>query len=99
MSYFGTTEYLTRTLRAQARAVVYCSFLPNVAINREYAHQQRLNFQHGNKPTDQWINVDNDDGELTIYMNEHIGYETPTFSPLGRKLMGIIDWQTWLFYG
>jgi hypothetical protein len=77
----------------QARAVVYCSFLPNVAINREYVHQQLLNFQRGKKPTDQWINVGDDDGELTTDVNEHNGSnETPTFSPLGRKLMGIDDW-------
>jgi hypothetical protein len=68
-----------------------------VAINREYVRQQLLKFQRGKKPTDQWIHVDqddDDDGEIiSTYVDENMGSnKTQTFSPLGRKLMGIDKW-------
>jgi Protein of unknown function (DUF1479) len=45
----------------QPRSVVYCSFLPNVALNQKYAIDQLDKFQRGIYPNDQWIRqqVDN----------------------------------------
>lgn len=46
------------------RAVVYCSFLPDVPINRQYVKQQLQNWIEGRFPSgNQWINHSNNDKE------------------------------------
>lgn len=64
-----------------ARAVVYCSFLPDVEINRLYAEKQLEDYRKGNIPRDQWHD--------SSAKESHQEYE---FSELGRKLMKIDDW-------
>ena len=39
---------------SQPRAVVYCSFLPPIALNRAYAQRQLQAWLAGRTPTDQW---------------------------------------------
>lgn len=68
-----------------ARAVVYCSFLPNVEINRVYAEKQLEDYMGGRIPRDQWINVDEENDSNVEESNQQV-YE---FSALGRKLMKI----------
>lgn len=78
----------------EARAVVYCSFLPNVVANREYARNQLINFQHGTKPTDQWINKEDANTETIVPLQttQIEAWVTPKLSTLGCKLMGIDPW-------
>jgi hypothetical protein len=46
------------------RAVVYCSFLPDVPINRQYVKQQLQYWIEGRFPSgNQWINHSNSDKE------------------------------------
>jgi len=66
------------------RAVVYCSFLPDVPINRNYAKKQLEDWELRRIPRSMWINVDN---ETTETNNQDY-----TFSDLGRKLIGIDEW-------
>lgn len=65
-----------------ARQVVYIGLLPAVPLNREYAQTQLLRYQCGELPNDQWHSQKG---------LQHCDYE---FSELGRKLMGIDDWQS-----
>lgn len=74
----------------EARAVVYCSFLPNVEVNRRYVKRQLEGFRRGKVPTDQWIEPkgggkDEDDSVKEMSCE----YE---FSALGKKLMGMEPW-------
>ncbi|CAJ1930076.1 unnamed protein product [Cylindrotheca closterium] len=69
------------------RAVVYCSFLPDIELNRVYVKEQ-LRKYYAKKPiTDQWNGLhgqqsDEEESQQTNYQ----------FSALGRKLMGIDPW-------
>jgi hypothetical protein len=71
-----------------ARAVVYCSFLPDVAVNRPFVDRQLHNFLRLKNPSDQWINsrhreeVDEDSVGL-----DHVS----GLSALGRQLLGVDD--------
>ena len=73
------------------RAVIYCSFLPNIDLNRQYVHQQWMKWKMGQPPTDTWIHVDKStpDGKERQDMPNH----DYNFTPLGRKLMGIDPWS------
>lgn len=73
----------------QPRAVVYCSFLPNVAINRPYVDNQRHKFLHNINPTDQWIH--DNEGDETVEPCQMRDCST-NLSPLGRKLLRIDMW-------
>ena len=80
-----------------ARAVVYCSFLPDVPVNRVYAEKQLEDYTKRKFPRDQWINIaddDDDDDDSNNNMEEecHDGEYEYNFSDLGRKLMKIEDW-------
>lgn len=83
------------------RAVIYCSFLPDVALNRTYVSAQLENFKHGRSPTDQWNNIEegkegpNDDGDDGNNADNQAETNTSilsSMSMLGRKLMGIDPW-------
>jgi hypothetical protein len=39
----------------EPRAVVYCSFLPDIPLNRTFVRKQLWNWRHGINPRDQWI--------------------------------------------
>jgi hypothetical protein len=68
----------------QPRAVVYCSFLPEIALNRSYVQNQLEHWQRGGAPKDQWNHIIDNDNAGTIH--------TYSFTPLGRKLMGLDRW-------
>jgi hypothetical protein len=70
------------------RAVVYCSFLPDVQLNREYVNNQLANWKAQRPPADTWIHVDDEDtGESMESMKNY------TFTNLGRKLIGLDPWR------
>mmetsp|Transcript_22809 Transcript_22809/g.56361 ORF Transcript_22809/g.56361 Transcript_22809/m.56361 type:complete len:358 (-) Transcript_22809:1741-2814(-) len=69
------------------RAVVYCSFLPDIELNREYVKEQ-LRKYYAKKPiTDQWNGIDGQQSD-----EEESKQTNFQFSALGRKLMGIDPW-------
>ncbi len=70
-----------------SRAVVYCSFLPDVPLNRRYAEKQLEDYRDMKFPRDQWIaigdsDVDTEDNHQGVY----------NLSTLGRKLLAIEPW-------
>jgi hypothetical protein len=69
------------------RAVVYCSFLPDVELNRTFVKKQLSDFQQGKPPRDQWNHIDENythtKGDKSLLQS---------FTPLGRRLMGIEEW-------
>lgn len=74
--------------RSGARAVVYCSFLPDVELNRSFIRSQLLDFKLGRAPRagDRWIKQDD---------NEMISDDKAAFAQLtelGCKLLGIHEW-------
>jgi len=71
------------------RCVVYCSFLPYVPINREYAAKQLENWKHGRQPTDQWINTSDEScSDSALSYKEQIN----ALDPLSSRLLGIDPW-------
>mmetsp|Transcript_6236 Transcript_6236/g.9100 ORF Transcript_6236/g.9100 Transcript_6236/m.9100 type:complete len:405 (-) Transcript_6236:1056-2270(-) len=73
-----------------ARAVVYCSFLPDVAINRGFVERQLIDWKLGRAPRvgDRWIKQDDDDDVDDLRGNEM----ELKLSDLGRKLIGLEKW-------
>jgi hypothetical protein len=73
------------------RTVVYCSFLPDVDLNRRYIENQLKHFQLSQPVTDQWNHIaSKDDASGDKNKNVPRSY---TFSSLGRKLVGIDSWD------
>lgn len=70
------------------RAVVYCSFLPDVELNRRYVKKQLEDFLQGKPPRDQWNQMDQNriDDNKAMFQNYAI-------TPLGRKLLGMDAWD------
>ena len=88
-------------LGAGARAVVYCSFLPDVEINRNFLKKQLRDWKDGRDPKvgDRWIkqeeneSVNNQSGESAeCGASENGGDATKHLTELGKKLIGIVDW-------
>ncbi len=71
----------------QPRAVVYCSFLPDIELNRIYVQNQLADFRQGKPPRDQWNHID-DDGDCDKTSSDSY----MEFTSLGRRLMGIEEW-------
>jgi hypothetical protein len=71
-----------------ARAVVYCSYLPDVEVNRAYVKKQLEDYTNGRNPRDQWINP----GDARANLASEEKYEAHEFSEIGRKLMNIDEW-------
>lgn len=69
------------------RAVVYCSFLPDVELNRIYVKNQLSDFRQGIPPRDQWNQIENDFVCTTVSNEIELA-----FTSLGRRLMGIEEW-------
>ncbi|KAL7579836.1 hypothetical protein ACA910_004849 [Epithemia clementina (nom. ined.)] len=71
------------------RAVVYCSFLPNVLVNRQYVKEQLEKWKLGNSPTDQWIHPNKERDEKAL------SFETilPKLTQVQRCLLGIDPWD------
>lgn len=69
------------------RAVVYCSFLPNVPKNRLYAERQLDKWKRGQYPSDQWIAAGTDGTDSSFEQR------LSQLSPLARKLLSIDPWS------
>ena len=70
------------------RAVVYCSFLPNVPLNRDYAlNTQLVKFLAKKPQTDQWNHIVESEENNDMDCSQNY-----SFSPLGRKLIGLDPW-------
>jgi len=72
------------------RCVVYCSFLPDVELNRSYVTNQCIKFKTKKPVTDQW-NQPKTENEMCEGSGQN-KKQHYTFTSLGRKLMGIDPW-------
>ena len=84
-----------------SRAVVYCSFLPDVQVNRRFVQRQLEDWKAQRPPRvgDRWIRQDNDDlnGEEDINNDDkqppqQMG-DAHSLTGLGKRLIGIEEWQ------
>jgi Protein of unknown function (DUF1479) len=66
------------------RCVVYTSFLPDVAINREYVREQLENMKMGRQPTDTWIESTKHEESCSAVLSG--------LNANGRCLLGIDPW-------
>ena len=73
-----------------ARAVVYCSFLPDISINRTFVERQLIDWKMGRAPRvgDRWMKQDDDEDYDRNQNNER----ELQLSALGRKLIGLDKW-------
>jgi hypothetical protein len=81
-------------LRSGARAVVYCSFLPDVDINRSFVCSQLEAWKLGRAPRvgDRWIKQEEtEDGDRNGVVTSENAAELLT--DLGRKLIGLDGWS------
>ena len=81
-----------RNNSSKARAVVYCSFLPDVELNREYVRRQLWNYRHRVPPSDQWINSTAAIESRLPEKGDDTEQLAPSESELSRKLLGIDPW-------
>ena len=92
--------------KEEPRAVIYCSFLPDIALNRDFAKRQAEDWKLRRRPRgDQWIDKfeDVDDNKAggspgeggkanDDVIEEDDGTEPYTLNDIDRKLMGIDPW-------
>ena len=71
------------------RCVVYCSFLPDIAINRQYVSQQLEKWRNGLPPTDQWIQP-RKSAEQEV--SDEFEKQIESFDLLQRRLLGLESW-------
>jgi hypothetical protein len=82
-----------------ARAVVYCSFLPDVEVNRRFASRQLVDWALRRAPRvgDRWIRRDDDDDDdegKTVDGGMMLdGTDTQTLTDLGKRLLGLAEWS------
>jgi hypothetical protein len=74
------------------RAVVYCSFLPDVELNRCYVQNQLLNYKQNRPVKDQWNHINDDVVNDVDDVGDQQKKQHYNFTSLGRKLMGIDTW-------
>lgn len=72
------------------RCVVYCSFLPDVPLNRDYATRQLAKWKRNDPPNDQWVGYQVASLEKDGSNEQHENQSWLT--PLARKLMYIDPW-------
>jgi hypothetical protein len=81
-----------------ARAVVYASFLPDIALNRRYVQNQLKAWKLRQPIRDQWNHIPKEKGEVDkeVLWNdetkENAFNDEDIFPDLGKRLMGIIPW-------
>ena len=77
-----------------ARAVVYCSFLPDIPINRRFVERQLMDWKLGRAPRvgDRWIKQEEEEEEDGDGHNNDSPREIVRLSELGRKLIGLDEW-------
>jgi hypothetical protein len=79
----------------RARMVVYCSFLPDIPLNRRYVASQLNAWRRKQPVRDQWnyIPFDVVSREEESSRLDHVAtHDERKFSELGKKLMGIEKW-------
>jgi hypothetical protein len=71
-----------------ARAVVYCSFLPDVEVNRRFVQRQLKDWKLKRPPRvgDRWIRQHTEDEESTTTRDDD------QLSELGKRLLGLVEW-------
>lgn len=78
------------------RVVIYCSFLPDIPLNRSYVKCQLENWKRGRQPSDQWINHNTEtNGEIGSTLETKKGiFEkiSKELSDFEQKLFGLSDW-------
>lgn len=74
----------------QSRMVVYCSFLPDIALNRRYVKNQLHAWRTKQPITDQWNRIC--DPKESDELSRIASHDEKHFSELGKKLMGIKEW-------
>jgi len=87
------------------RSVVYCSFLPDIALNRMYVRRQLANWMEGRQPADPWIRPEkNRVDEIAAAKcgdgRDHeacdlrfLGSGMSSLNQLQRNLLGIVPWE------
>lgn len=79
-----------RNDRSIARAVVYCSFLPDIELNRQYVRDQLVAWKNHRPIRDQWNNIlENDECVKDKY---EASFDDKSLTELGLQLMGIAQW-------
>jgi hypothetical protein len=73
------------------RAVVYCSFLPGIALNERYARHQLERWLHGRTPNDQWIQ-EGDSSKRDGTKSTGLRARLAKLPELQRKLLAVEDW-------
>ena len=75
-----------------SRAVVYCSFLPDVGVNREFVGRQLEDWRAGRPPSlgDRWIKRE-EESEEGRRAQRGVA-DSVILSELGKRLMGIVEW-------
>jgi hypothetical protein len=87
--------------KSGARAVVYCSFLPDVEVNRRFASMQLEDWRMRRAPRvgDRWIRRDDDDdgggkrGDAVPGGMPLDGTDARTLTDLGKRLLGLAEWS------
>lgn len=83
-----------------SRAVVYCSFLPDVEVNKRFIQQQLADWEKCRAPRvgDRWIKQDevgneakDNDGQESDMDGSNIMMQN--LSDLGKKLLGVTEWE------
>ncbi|KAL7526116.1 hypothetical protein ACHAXR_001327, partial [Thalassiosira sp. AJA248-18] len=87
--------------QSASRAVVYCSFLPDVPVNRSFVQRQLEDWKIQRAPRvgDRWIRQDGTNDVVTndVGADENDGDnfnpgEMQNLSELGERLVGIVEW-------
>ena len=93
----GNTDTLAVLKESGARAVVYCSFLPDVDINHCFVKRQLIDWKYQRAPRvgDRWIKREETD-EANCYHEQTSNCNARELesglTELGRKLLGLEEW-------
>jgi len=77
-----------------SRAVVYCSFLPDVDVNRRFVQRQLEDWKLQRAPRvgDRWIRQDDDDGKDYNDVVGTDGTSRARLNEVGKRLIGLVEW-------
>ncbi|KAL7546247.1 hypothetical protein ACHAWF_009582, partial [Thalassiosira exigua] len=83
----------------EARAVVYCSFLPDIPVNRTFVERQLEDWRAGRVPRlgDRWMRREDEDERDDEGRGDGSGKEASKatiseLSELGKRLIGLVEW-------
>jgi len=80
-----------------SRAVVYCSFLPDVDINRKFVQRQLVDWKERRPPRigDRWMKQEEEDDNVVddaTQVNDTDRNAESNLTDLGKRLIGIVSW-------